>query len=278
MSNIGAPAISVVMAVHNANLLMIKAAVSCILHQTFKDIEFIIIDDINSKSIKDYLCYMKNKDPRLKIIYNSSNIGLTRSLVKGIDVAKGKYIARQDIDDISLPERLELQVKRMELEDSLVLLGTWYRFSLDKKIQTIIKMPDKDKDLKKKMLYTNPFCHASTMFRKDAYQQAGGYNPRYLTTQDLDLWFRLSLIGKFGMVEHILVDYGIHAKNLSQSNKAWVQIWNSFIIRLKHIRKVGNGWDRWLVVPATVYHIVNTVLKYSRPGFFSKLLRKKRFI
>ena len=278
MSNYWAPTISVVMAVHNANLSMTKASVSCILNQTFKDIEFIIIDDINSKSIRDYLRYIKNQDTRLKIIHNSSNIGLTRSLVKGIGVAKGKYIARQDIDDISLPERLEFQVKRMELDNSLVLLGTWYRFSLVKKIKTIIKMPDKDKVLKKKMLYTNPFCHSSTMFRKDAYQQVGGYNPRYLTTQDLDLWFRLSVTGKFGMVEHVLVDYGIHAKNLSRSSKAWVQVWNSFIIRLKHCRKVGNRWDRWLVLPAAVYHIINTALKPSQPGFFSNLFIKQRSI
>src|SRR3972149_9017394 len=102
------PAISVIMSVYN-NAPYLCESIDSILEQTFHDFEFIIINDASTDYTHKILMKCKEKDRRLKVLSNESNQGLATSLNKGLLVAKGKYIARQDADDISLPERLKIQ-------------------------------------------------------------------------------------------------------------------------------------------------------------------------
>ena len=105
------PIISVIMSVYNEPLDWVQESIDSILQQTFGNFEFIIINDNpNNKELFDFLITNKIKDNRIIIINNDENIGLTKSLNKGLERAKGEYIARMDADDISLPERLEKQI------------------------------------------------------------------------------------------------------------------------------------------------------------------------
>src|SRR3989338_10709157 len=114
--------ISVIMSVYNG-MPYLPEAVKSILNQTYKNFEFIIIDDASTDQSTKYLRFLKDK--RIKLIKNSKNLGLAASLNKALKFAKGEYIARMDADDISLPKRFEKQVKFFKKHPSVDICGTW---------------------------------------------------------------------------------------------------------------------------------------------------------
>ena len=103
------PKVSVVMSAYNGERYL-REAVESILNQTFNDFEFIIIDDGSTNSTGQILSSYAAQDPRIVLIRNRENIGLTKSLNKGLALARGEYIARMDADDVSLPNRFSEQV------------------------------------------------------------------------------------------------------------------------------------------------------------------------
>lgn len=119
-----APQISVVMATYNRSEKFLSRSIESILSQTYKDFEFIIIDDGSTDQTAKIVQAYAQKDNRIRFFKNKENRGLIYSLNKGIDLARGKYIARMDDDDISLPERLEKQFKYMEKNPDIALVGT----------------------------------------------------------------------------------------------------------------------------------------------------------
>ena len=120
--------VSVVMSVFSEPRNWLKKAINSILDQTFSDFEFIIIND-NPIRKENYLFLkeIQQKDSRIIIIENKENIGLTKSLNKGLSVARGTYIARMDADDISFPTRLEKQYLFMEANSGVIACGAWAR-------------------------------------------------------------------------------------------------------------------------------------------------------
>ena len=114
--------ISVVMPVFNTPVSFLREAVDSIINQTFKDFEFIIIDDGCTGSCSEYLESLS--DPRIRIIHNERNLGITKSLNIGLREARGKYIARMDDDDISIPIRFEKQFAFMESNPDIILCGS----------------------------------------------------------------------------------------------------------------------------------------------------------
>lgn len=258
------PVVSVVMAIHKAERKMLENVMECVLNQTFEDFEFLIVDDGNDAGILEIIKEYGRVDPRVRLIGNTGNIGLTRSLIRGVRFARGRYIARQDVDDLSRPERLELQVNMMESNSDLVLLGSWFVLTANKEDKAEVRNPDHDQVLRKKMRITNPFCHSSVLFRKEVYEQVGGYDKNYTTTQDLDLWYRMAEKGTLGVVEKVLVQYGINEGSISRSSKAWVQVWNSIKIRMKYILKAGDLSGGLMVMAGAGWHIANTLLRHHR--------------
>ena len=123
-------------------------------------------------------------------------------MIKAIDLASGKYIARQDADDISHIERIDQQVRYLQKNINVVLLGTGYTL-LDKtlSIRKEVIVAKSHDELLELMFKINPFCHSSVMFRKETYQLAGGYSVNFKLTQELDLWFRLLDFGRFAILD-----------------------------------------------------------------------------
>ena len=115
--------ISIIMATYNAQDY-IRPAIESILNQTLKNFEFFIIDDGSSDSTKEIIADFAAKDSRVIPIYNEDNLGQPRSRNKAIELAKGEFIAIMDADDISLPLRLERQVKYLQAHPNVVLVGT----------------------------------------------------------------------------------------------------------------------------------------------------------
>ena len=182
------PLVSIVMPAYNAQEF-IAESIDSILNQTYQNFEFIIIDDGSedktAKIIEGY------KDQRIKFI-SRPNKGLSASCNEGIEISKGKYIARQDADDISEPHRLRKQVDFMERNPGIGLLGSNYTVIDKKSVPSIttdvFTAPD---DLKLAEVFINQFGHGSVMLRKDVLPNPT-YTNKYKISQDYDLWNRLS--------------------------------------------------------------------------------------
>ena len=213
------PAISVIMSVYNGERYL-RQAISSILAQSFRDFEFIIVNDGSRDKTAEILNEFEVMDSRIKI-FHQDNQGLVFSLNRGIQVAKGSFVARMDADDISHPERLSLQMRRFAGEPSILLLGSAYTYidGAGRKIKSQSVALDNDSLQRSMIKQGNPFCHSSVMIRASALQSVGGYRSlvgKY--AQDYDLWLRLS---EFGEVENLnaeLIEYRVHCGQVSIKN------------------------------------------------------------
>ncbi len=203
----GTPRVSVVMSVYNDERYL-GEAVESVLTQTFDDFEFIIVNDGSTDSSRDIS--LSYDDSRIRLIDNQKNLGLPSSLNNAIRVAAGAYVARQDADDVSLPDRLAKQVQRLEEDASLAMVGCWWMHcDEDGDVFTTREIPDNDAVIKSKLINCNiKFAHGSLMFTKDALIRIGGYDERFTFTQDLDLMLRMAKLGyAFASVDEYLYKF-----------------------------------------------------------------------
>ncbi len=187
------PAISVVMSTYNEPLKWITESIDSILNQTFLDFEFIILNDNpKRKELEGFLEKYKKKDKRIKIITNPKNIGLTKSLNKGLRIAKGEYIARMDADDISLPQRFQIQYNYLEKHKDIFLCSTC-AFNINEKGERISRhyIYPFPKIITWRLKKKNCLYHPTIMFRNE---KNNFYNENLMYSQDYG--FYLSLIKK----------------------------------------------------------------------------------
>lgn len=210
------PLVSIVMTVYN-DIKYIEESINSILNQTYKNFEFIIIDDASTDGTQSLLKQYSITDNRLKVIYNKNNIGFIRSLNKGFKHAKGKYIARQDADDISLPKRLETQVRYLENNQNIGLCGTWIKIidhngRFHNKIK---KHPSSPYSIQWNLSFFCCIAHSSVMIRTTIIDKNGAYNPKFQFVEDYELWVRLSKTTLLANIPKFLVLYREHGLNIS---------------------------------------------------------------
>jgi len=198
------PELSVVMAVYNGQDHL-SESIESILKQTYHHFEFIIINDGSTDESVAIIERYATKDRRI-IHITQRNRGLTKSLNIGINMAKGKYIARQDADDISFPKRFEKQMAFLKEHNDTVLCGTWCIETDESCGSKKRQFPIDDKNLRKNLKYVNNFCHPSVIFLRKAFIESGQYDERFTTAQDFELWIRLAAFGKLANLPEILVD------------------------------------------------------------------------
>lgn len=215
------PLVSVVMSVYNGEKYL-EEAINSILNQTFKDFEFIIINDCSTDRTSEIL--QSYNDVRIKIINNENNVGLTKSLNKGLKIARGQYVARMDADDISMPERLEKQVSFMVSCSEIGVLGT-NAFQIGIHNQELGPIypncfPLKNEAIKKELEKgLNYIIHGSVMFRKMLLTQVTGYNPLYKVSQDYDLWLRMMDLTDFENFSERLYCWRVSPDNINSSKR-----------------------------------------------------------
>ncbi len=189
--------ISVVMSVYNSEKWL-KDCISSILSQTFTNFEFIIINDGSNDRSEFIIQSFAYQDKRIKL-YNQQNLGLTKSLNKAISLSSGKYIARIDADDISLPDRLKKQYEILESNNEIGLSYTSY-FEIDKvgeKIKKVIAISKFEKIKYNLSKGVNNIAHSSVMFRKSIFEMLNGYREKFKKSQDIDLWLRMMKVTSF---------------------------------------------------------------------------------
>lgn len=208
------PKITVLMSVYNGEKYL-KEAVDSILNQTYKDFEFLIVDDNSNDKTSEILS--SYSDPRIKIIKNVTNLGLTKSLNIGLREARGEYIARMDADDISLPERLKIQTEFMDTNKDIVLTGSWAQLIDDNGKEISIAKVTNDINIIKYsfILGKPPFIHSSWIFKTEIIKKLGGYNESYKNAQDFELLSKLILNNKITNIQKELVKLRIHSQSIT---------------------------------------------------------------
>lgn len=211
--------ISVIMSVYNEEIIDLERAVSSILNQTFKNFEFLIIqDNPDNSNITNYLKEIEKKDNRVKLICNSYNIGLAKSLNKGLSHAKYNIIARMDADDESYPTRLQIEYDIINLKKvDLVFSQCNFVDEANQIIKTSKKFPYGNK-LIKTLKFKNIIPHPTVMYRKDVVQNLGGYSTIPIA-EDYDLWMRMiNKRCKFYPINQILLNYQVRLNSMTNSN------------------------------------------------------------
>lgn len=204
--------VSVLIPVFNAEKYLAEA-IDSIISQTWEDWELVIINDGSTDSslsiIESYT------DKRIRLINNELNLGLIKTLNKGIELCKGEYVARMDADDVAHPERLQKQVSFLDQNHNHILCGTNADIINNKgEIVGKIMNPTSNTLLQISLLFTNPFIHPSMMIRKSAFKESL-FDEKALHVEDFELWTRLATKGKIANLEQALLKYRWHDSNVS---------------------------------------------------------------
>ncbi len=238
--------VTVLMSVYIADTRLLDRAVKSILNQTYRNIEFIIVDDGADKNCLEYLDAIS--DSRVVIIHNETNMGLAASLNKGIEAANGEYIARMDSDDYSLPERISEQVRYMnEHSDVDVLACIAMDIQGDKLTGGIGgAYAHFDNDDMRIELSIGPktFPHPAVMFRKSFLTENSiRYDESFKRAQDYDMWARCSLYGKLDSLQKVLLFYNIEEGRNNDTSEQ--QLYYSDLAKLKCLeRLIPDATDR----------------------------------
>jgi glycosyltransferase involved in cell wall biosynthesis len=206
------PIITVLMPVYNGATYL-NDAIDSILNQTFSDFQFLIIDDGSTddsvKIIKSY------DDYRIRVVKNKNNLGQSATLNKGLELARGKYIARMDQDDISMPERLKKQFEFMENKSDIDVCGSWIQ--LMGKYDGIVELETDSERIKINLLTNQNLAHPAVMIRKSTLVKYElSYNPTFTIGNDYDLWVRMFDYCSFANLPEPLLKFRMHDNQYSK--------------------------------------------------------------
>ena len=210
--------VSVIMACHNSSAYL-DEAVSSVLSQTLSDLELILIDDCSTDNTLEIATRYQALDDRVSIISLPLNSGPATARNAGIRAARGEWLGILDSDDVAMPSRFEEQMGLAKNGQDLVIIGSSSIF-IDRKGHTIKehKYPTDHEVLVKKLYSQQAFPpHSSMVYRKDVVKKLTGFNSRFTSSEDYDLWLRLSEIGEMASIDKPLVKIRKHGQNISHS-------------------------------------------------------------
>lgn len=229
------PLVSVLLPVYNGAEYLIEA-IQSILIQSYKNFELIIIND--GSNDESALIIERFKDPRI-IFLSQTNQGLAATLNRAIGIANGKYLARQDQDDISLPQRLEKQVSFLEANSDYGMVGTWASIWVgNMETERAHRHPSENLILQFDLLFNNPFVHSSMMVRKTVFHEIGLYSTdkNRQPPEDYELWSRIARKFKVANIPEILHVYREIPKSMSRDDI------NPFLDRVIKISAENLSW------------------------------------
>ena len=209
------PLVSVVMSVRNGERFL-REAVESILDQTFREFEFIIIDDGSTDCSGSMLDSYQRNDSRVRV-FHQENRGLVMSLNRGVELARGTYIARMDADDVSLPHRIAVQVAALETNHDLAAVGG--AAELIDSVGNSLGMhpyPAEDEEIRSILFQGGcPLLHPAVVFRREAIMCVGRYRKAVVHAEDYDLFLRLAEKYQFANVKEVVLQYRRHSGQVS---------------------------------------------------------------
>ena len=214
------PTVSVLLPVYNA-VKYLSQAIESILSQTYKDFEFIIIDDGSNDESYETIRKYSDIDVRIRL-FSRENKGLIISLNEGLSYAQGKYIARMDSDDISYPERLQEQQDFLEKNSACVAVGSRVLL-IDPEGMPICpfstQLSHEEIDNAHLALKGGAITHPAVMMRAKNIVEIGGYREDYVHAEDIDLFLRLAEVGRLENLPSTLLQYRMHFESIGNSKR-----------------------------------------------------------
>ncbi|MFQ3296162.1 MAG: glycosyltransferase involved in cell wall biosynthesis [Polaribacter sp.] len=232
------PLISVILPIYNVEKY-IRECLDSILNQTLQDFEVLVIDDCSDDNTLEVI--KSFNDERIYIIEKEVNKGLIDSLNRGFKVARGKYIARVDGDDINALDRFEKQFNFLNKNKNIAACGCWLQnFG---KNDTIIKHQKMHNEIQVSMLLSNSMSLGASMLRRSSYQNFK-FNGKMLHVEDYDFWARTLWVCKLHNLQEVLYHYRVHEQQVSLLFKK-EQVANDISIKLNLFKKINYNQDKY---------------------------------
>lgn len=270
------PLVSVLMTAYNAEKY-IGLAIQSILDQTYKNFEFIIIEDCSKDNTGEIIQEYAKKDKRIVAVKNEVNLNAGGSSNKGLKLCKGKYIVRMDADDWSFPYRIEKQVNFME-ENTKVVASGGAMVICDEDLREITEReyPKTHTEIEKLILRFDPVPHPASIWRKDAIDKTNGYPPKLGMSEDYALTLDIAQHGELANIDDTLIKYRVHKKSASNAKMSFQQavtIYLSLKGQFEYKYKPTTKDHLWRLLQfVTMYTIPASVKRF----LFNIMVQKKK--
>ncbi len=232
------PHISVVMPVFNG-ARFVASAIESIRRQTLGDFEFIIIDDGSTDRTPEILDKYADLDRRIRLI-RQDNTGVVGALNQGLEQARAPFLARMDADDLSRPNRFEMQCGFLADATDCSVVGSSVRLiDAEGRGERIIRHPRRLNDLREAVGSGRILAHPAALIRRRFLERVGGYREALRGVEDTDLWLRLVSEGPIGNLDEVLLDYRMHPAKVTEASTALTRVKESVARGLAYDRLHG---------------------------------------
>lgn len=257
------PTVSILLAVYDGARTL-RRCLDSVAAQTQADLEIIVVDDASADNTLRLLQQWQADHPRvpLTILRNETNLGLTRSLLKGVAQSRGVFLARIDADDWWAPTKLAKQVAYLTAHPKVGVVGCWYK-NIRPSGATTVRLPVTHEEIARAMFWRNPFGHSCVVIRKTLLERAN-YDPALRYGQDRDLWFRLLPLTRFHNLPEVLCSRTVD--HTLSTTKTRQQVWQQF-------KTVHTYIQRYQVSPLAYLSFIEPFLLLLLPLAVRRALR-----
>jgi glycosyltransferase involved in cell wall biosynthesis len=250
--------VSIIMSAYNEEDNISKS-IESILNQTYRDFEFIIINDGSTDETEEIIKEYQKADNRIYLI-SKMNTGLGDSLTIGISQAKGEYIARMDADDVANEKRLGIQADFLGNNPEIALVGSWcYLMDLYNNIRIECKPPTEDKDIRKYLQRDNPFIHSSVMFRRHIVEKVGFYS-HVEPMEDYEFWIRVAGHYKVANIPMFLITRYENRNLYKKYTYKGLNKYDIYSRRLKYQLEAVKSFGFWFETPLYLSKTIISIL------------------
>lgn len=238
MASVYHPRVSVVIGTYNC-APYIETTVESILRQTYTNLECIIIDDGSTDGTWSLLGRLGQQDARIVLHRNETNLGISRTRNLGTELARGEFIAIMDHDDISVPDRLDKQLRYLDAHPEVGVVGGAVQFLYANELGPPRVSPQSPGLIAWTMCFDIPLWHPGCMVRRDALLTVGGYDPAYAVSNDHDLWFRMSQMTGLANLSDVVLHYRRHDSSYSQQKNQQLKHETTTIVQRAFESEIG---------------------------------------
>ncbi|MBN1405367.1 MAG: glycosyltransferase [Candidatus Omnitrophica bacterium] len=265
------PEISVIMSVYNGQKHL-KKSVDSILNQTFNDFEFITINDGSTDETRKI--FESYKDERLRIVHLDKNIGIPKAKNMALKMAKGRYVAIADADDIYLPDRLKKQRDFLENNPDVGLVASAH-YIIDENDNVVGRRSyiGADRIFRKKLIIGNIFCHSTVMLRKEVFDKVGLYDEAWEISLDYEFYFRVVKYYKLAALKDFLVYYRITPTGISSTMNRKQRLY-AIKAQIKAIKERQYGFGSYFYVLYSALHMLSPKALQDALSFLVKNVKK----
>ena len=214
----------------------IERAIDSLLSQTVDDLELLVVDDGSTDGTADVVRRVMERDARVRLEQMGSNVGIARSLGRGFELARSPFVAIQDADDWSEPVRLERQLEVLESMPDVAVVGSRMREVDETGRELVARTSFAPADVTATLMRFNPIPNTSAMVRREAFLEAGGFDPKYRYANDYDLWLRLADKWRLWTIDEPLSTREMSGTNFGASRER-EQTAETIAMRLRTLRR-----------------------------------------